>query len=829
MRRIPASFIRAPEPTRSKRTRRCLRWGTRRRATWGLYAIAVVALLGVASPAVSAAAAQAPASITNATTGLSDAASIAPVAACGPANSVRATCLAQILGVRGTSALVHPRLRQPSSIYRFARARPRRSHATSAVIPAAAAPQPGTPAYLQQAYDLAYLAGNAGSSATIAIVDAFDDPNAESDLAVYRAEFGLPACGNGCFAKYDQNGGTSYPTGSGYPETDIAGWQLEISLDLDAVSALCPYCHIDLIEAHSDGVPDLAQAQLTAGTLPGVNVISDSWDMPLSGSPARNFPKTGDYTFRGITTVAASGDSGYPGYSASGDPISDFPAALPGVTAAGGTTLEPASASGVQSVRGFTESAWSGAGSGCNLWASQPAYQAGINSGCTGRAYSDISADADPATGMQVYDSNPPYGGWVVAGGTSEASPLIASYYALVGSAATAQGPSWAYANAALLNDPTSGSNGSCLASISAICNAGPGYDGPTGVGSISGAVVSGAPGIAGPGTNGSYSLAVTANSAQLQGGVYPNGADTTYWWEYGTTTAYGQQTPGTPANDIGSGTAPAPVTDSLSGLSPGQTYHYRLVAQNSFGTEYGYDYTFTVPASTAGSPGQGSNPNPPTTTTSSPPSTTTTSSPPVTGTGASGSTGTSPVSAPGLTSIRVGAAATSATVSATVATGGVATTSRLQYGTTRSLGNTTSGSQSSGATANAQWTLRNLSPGKVYYFRVVASNAGGSSAGAVVRFRTSPVTITRIATSGSVLDVVLRCHGSAACHVLLQGRSGARVMLASQTTIRGNRTSTVTLRLSKSFRTLATVRRNATLLVLSTWNGLTATVSATV
>ena len=104
-----------------------------------------------------------------------------------------------------------------------------------------------------------------------------------------------------------------------------------------------------------------------------------------------------------------------------------------------------------------------------------------------------------------------------------------------------------------------------------------------------------------------------------------------------------------------------------------------------------------------------------------------------------------------------------------------------------------------------------------------------GSSAGAVVRFRTSPVTITRIATSGTVLDVVLRCHGSAACHVRLQGRSGTRVMLSSQATIRGNRTSTVTLRLSKSFRTLATVRRNATLLVLSTWNGLTATVSATV
>jgi len=627
-----------------------------------------VAVLGVFFVAVSAAGAQAPASITNATTGLSDAGSVAPVAACEPANSVSATCLAQVLGVRGTRALVHPRLRQPSSIFRFTRTRARRSHATAAEIPAAAAPQAGTPAYLQQAYDLAYLSQNEGAGETIALVNAFDDPNAESDLAAYRAKFGLGACttANGCFAKYDQNGGTNYPTGAGYSQTDIAGWQLEISLDLDAVSALCPNCHIDLIEANSDAPSDLAAAQLEAGTLPGVSMISDSWDLDLSGPRALSFPQTGTYTFPGITTVAASGDSGYPGAS-----NNDFPAALPGVTAAGGTTLEPASASGVQSARGFTETAWSlsivnnqptGTGSGCNLGASTPAYQANITSGCAGRAYSDISADADPDTGMQVYDSNAPYGGWVVAGGTSEASPLIAAYYALVqsavvaegGSAATVQGPSWAYANALLLNDPSSGSNGTCPASMPHICNAGPGYDGPTGVGSISGAVTSGAPGIAGPGINGSYAQTVTTNSAQLQGAVYPNGYDTTYWWEYGTTTGYGQQTT---ANDIGSGTAPVLATASLSGLSPGTTYHYRLVAQNSVGTqnsavtEYGYDYTFTTPAATTSSTGSGSNQNP-TTTTTQPPTTTTTSNPPVTGSGGSGSSGagTSPASAPAVT-----------------------------------------------------------------------------------------------------------------------------------------------------------------------------------
>jgi hypothetical protein len=672
--------------------------------------------------------------------------------------------------------------------------------------PAAAAPQPGTPAYLQQAYDLAYLSQAAGTGQTIAIVDAYGDPNAQADLAAYRAEFGLPPCtsANGCFAKYDQSGGTNYPT------TVDSGWALETSLDLDAVSALCPNCHIDLIEANSSGTSDLATAQLEAGTLTP-NVISDSWDVTLSGRQARDFPSTGQYTFSGITTVAASGDSGYPGASAN-----DFPAALAGVTAAGGTTLEPDSASGVQNIRGFTESAWSGAGSGCNLGATKPAYQ--TDTGCTGRTYSDISADADPNTGMQVYDSAD--GGWTVVGGTSEASPLIAGYYALVG--AGAQGPAWGYANAALLNDPSTGSNGSCAPTIWYICIAGPGYDGPTGIGSISGAVTRGAPGIAGPGTNGTYAQAVTANSAQLRGGVYPNGADTTYWWEYGTTTAYGQQTA---ANDIGAGTSPVSVTDSLPGLSLGATYHYRLVAQNSFGTEYGYDYTFTNLASTTSSPNQGGGPHLPTAPMSQ--TTTTPGRPPRSGGGGSGSTGTASIGAPAITNIRISAAATSATVTATIATGRAATTYSLQYGTTRSLGRTVPGLHSSSSIVNASWTLRSLAPGNVYYFRAVASNAGGNAGTHVVAFKTSPVTITRITTSGSVLYVVLRCHGSATCHVRLRGRSGTRLLLASQARIRGNRSATVTLRLSKSFRTLATRGKNAQLLVLSTWNGATATVSA--
>ena len=142
-----------------------------------------------------------------------------------------------------------------------------------------------------------------GPARPIAIVDAYDDPNAESDLAVYRAEFGLPPCttANGCFTKYDQNGGTNYPT------TVDSGWELEISLDLDAVSALCPNCNIDLDRGQQRRPSDLAAAQLEAGTLGAKRDLRQLGRGPQR-PPARNFPNTGDYTFPGITTVAASGD-----------------------------------------------------------------------------------------------------------------------------------------------------------------------------------------------------------------------------------------------------------------------------------------------------------------------------------------------------------------------------------------------------------------------------------------------------------------------------------------------------------------------------------------
>ena len=496
---------------------------------------------------------------------------------CGDPGPGRVRCLAQVLVVRSTDALVHPRL---ARLEMFLHARRRSSDARSAAAVAAAQspPPPGTPAYLQQAYDLGYLSGGAGSGVTVAVVAAYDDPNAEADLAVYRSTFSLPPCttANGCFRKVDQNGAGSYPAVDG-------AWEREISLDLDSVSALCPRCRILLVEANSDSFNDLGAAQRQAAQS-GASEISDSWGGVTSSAALAD---SDQFTFPGIATVAATGDAGYqpPG-------TYWYPAALSDVTAAGGTTLSPASATGIPSPRGFTESAWSGSGSGCNVTVAKPPWQS--DPGCAGRAYDDLSADADPLTGLNVYDADS--GGWLMEGGTSAAAPLIAAYYALVGAGATA--PAWGYEHRSVLNDPLTGSNGACALLAGYICNATTGYDGPTGVGSISGAVVAGAPGIGGPGPNASYGQRISASGAALQGGVYPNSAQTVCWWQYGLNTAYGRQTH---AGEIGSGVVPVTVTGSLVDLRPGTTYHYRLVARNVYGTSYGYD--FTLRTSFAGKP----------------------------------------------------------------------------------------------------------------------------------------------------------------------------------------------------------------------------------
>ncbi len=498
---------------------------------------------------------------------------------CGKPSAGRVGCLAEVLVSARTQDPVTPRVARASSGTHLQAARgvaPSVSAgATPAAESAATAPPPGTPAFLQQAYDLGFLSSTDGVGDTIAIVDSFDDPTSASDMQTFRTRFGLPGCGvsNDCFTRVNQSGQTSeYP-----PADPTGGWEVEESLDLDAASALCPLCHIVLVEANSISVSDVQAAAQTAAMM-GANQIS----MSLGSAGASEPP--GPWAFPGISSLAATGDSGYDGPGKI-----DFPAGDPGVTAVGGTDLTAAG-----NARGFAESAWEKAGSGCNPAITIPSYQAGTGA-CMGRSAADVSAVAGGAD-LDVYDSTPFRGssGWIVVGGTSLATPLTAAFEALTG-IDSANSPSWTYLHADLLNDITSGNNdtasgdlgGACAGGIVYICAARPGYDGPTGNGSINGDVVTGAPGI-----GGTYTSSVAATTAVAAGGVYPNSEDTVYRFEYGSTTSYGQQTTG---QDIGSGAALVPVAATITGLTPGTAYHYRLVATNLKGTEFGYDETFTT------------------------------------------------------------------------------------------------------------------------------------------------------------------------------------------------------------------------------------------
>jgi len=323
-----------------------------------------------------------------------------------------------------------------------------------------------TPSDIQSAYNLSGLTG----SATVAIVDAYDDPNAESDLAVYRQQFGLPECStaNGCFKKLNQNG-----TQGNYPTAD-SGWATEIALDLDAVSAACPACQIVLVEGNSSSFSNLATAEDTAASL--ATVITNSYGGNESSSETTT---QSHFHHDGVSIFVSSGDSGYG---------VEFPAASQYVTSVGGTALTKADGT----TRGWAEKVWwnsakqSGPGSGCSAYVSKPSWQA--DTGCSNRTVADISADADPSTGLSIYDSYGA-GGWAQYGGTSLASPLAAGIYAISGKAGS--DGSLSYQNTGAFYDVTSGSNtdGSC--SPSYLCTAGTGYDGPTGNGTPNGVALS--------------------------------------------------------------------------------------------------------------------------------------------------------------------------------------------------------------------------------------------------------------------------------------------------------------------------------------------------
>jgi subtilase family serine protease len=324
----------------------------------------------------------------------------------------------------------------------------------------ASAPLGLTPADLRSAYSLPTTRGN---GRTVAIVDAYDDPSAERDLAVYRSQFKLPVCStaNGCFRKVDQSGG-------GHAPAPDPGWSQEISLDLDMASAVCPRCHLLLVEASSAAQANLATAVDTAARL-GAVAISNSY----GGADASDSTWGRHYHHPGVAVTVSSGDNGY-GVS--------YPASSRWVTSVGGTSLRPAHTS-----RGWHETAWSGSGSGCSGSNTAP-YQSASTTQCAHRAVADAAAMADPATGVAVYDSFTfdGTGGWLTFGGTSVASPIIAAVFALAGNTAAVADGSYVWKHhSGGLNDVTSGSNGTCP--TTRWCTARRGWDGPTGWGTPKG------------------------------------------------------------------------------------------------------------------------------------------------------------------------------------------------------------------------------------------------------------------------------------------------------------------------------------------------------
>jgi subtilase family serine protease len=346
---------------------------------------------------------------------------------------------------------------------------------------ATAGPSGYGPAQFHGAYALPTSPPTTAPAQTIAIVDAYDDPSIRSDLTTYDTTFqipDLPTCTatvtSGCFAKVNQNGASSPLPGAN------SGWGLEIALDVETAHQMCQSCKVVLVEANTSSGANLNTAEDTAVRL-GATEISNSWGSETEYSS--EISENTHFNHPGIAITVASGDAGYNRFG--------YPAASPDVIDAGGTTLKVSSSGG-----GYTwaaEETWSGSGSGCsNYFAPQPFQEAASGfslTGCTGhRAIADVAADANPNTGAAVYDSFKYQGraGWMVVGGTSLASPLIAATYALAGNAASAEYPaSLPYATPGALRDVTKGAaTGSCKTTA---CKPASNYDGPTGLGTPNG------------------------------------------------------------------------------------------------------------------------------------------------------------------------------------------------------------------------------------------------------------------------------------------------------------------------------------------------------
>jgi subtilase family serine protease len=299
-----------------------------------------------------------------------------------------------------------------------------------------------TPANFQAVYNLP--SSTKGSGQIVAIVDAYDNPNTATDLSTYRSEFGL---GTAKFTKYNQDGQTS-----NYPEGD-AHWGLEIDLDIEMVSATCPLCTIDLVEANSNATNDLEAAEAEAVKL-GAHIISNSWGCTGSNSCVDDsyFDKTG------VTYLASAGDGGYG---------TQAPAALSSVVAVGGTVMS-------ESDSKYTETVWGDSGAGCATGVTKPSWQ--HDPKCSYRTMNDVAAVSWFASEYDSYS----YGGWIVTDGTSVSSPLVAGIFGLAGNATKQNGGErlWKLKKkmrTKYLHDITTGSVNGCPASLKGtyMCSAG--------------------------------------------------------------------------------------------------------------------------------------------------------------------------------------------------------------------------------------------------------------------------------------------------------------------------------------------------------------------
>ncbi len=455
-------------------------------------------------------------------------------AACKPPRERHATCLALQLVPRTPAAVART---HPLGVTL--------DHA----IPARSAKEGAyglTPAELHSAYT---IPTTAGSAQTIALVDAYNDPDAASDLKAYETEFGLKGCTeSACFTRVNEKGETA-EANLPFPHTDAelkaalasgkeaeveegeeaAGWDVEISLDIEAARATCQNCHIVLVEASSTEDGDLSRAEDWAAEHGGVQEISNSWGGP-EGESATPFDHPG------IVITASAGDDGYRAWNAPEEYERDytsFPASSPDVVAVGGTRLMRSSgkwqSETVWNDGGESEGEMVGygaTGGGCSELFTAPSWQQHVADwsevGCgTKRAVADVSADGDPVSGFALYDTNPApeesKTHWYTYGGTSLSSPIIASTFALAGGSGGVAYPAQTlYGKEKLLPaslhditaSSTNGSNGKCSepfdeetlltgctpeqeakASCSGrlICIAHSGYDGPSGVGSPNG------------------------------------------------------------------------------------------------------------------------------------------------------------------------------------------------------------------------------------------------------------------------------------------------------------------------------------------------------